>query len=180
MSAAAFVHLRVHTEFSLTDGVVRVEPPKRKGGGTGATLTSRAAELKLPALAITDRDNLFAMVKFYKAAEKEGIKPIVGADLTLAPLAKNDAPERITLLVQDEQGYRNLTRLISLAYTDGQAKGFAQVAREWLREYSAGLIALTGRDGAVCRAAATDHVDTALAALGELQDMFPRRLYLEI
>ena len=80
---SAFVHLRVHTEFSLTDGVVRVEPPKRKGGGVGGTLTSRAAELGYPAVAITDRNNLFAMVKFYKAAENAGIKPVVGVDLWL-------------------------------------------------------------------------------------------------
>ncbi|MGH8444061.1 MAG: DNA polymerase III subunit alpha, partial [Solimonas sp.] len=175
-----FVHLRVHTEFSLTDSVVRVEPPKRKGGGVGATLTSKAAELKLPALAITDQNNLFAMVKFYKASEGVGIKPIVGCDIWLEPRVAGDSPERLTLFVQDDGGYRNLAKLLSTAYTDGQARGQPLVAREWLREWGHGLIAMTGRDGAVFRAALADNVPTALEALAELRACFPQRLYLEI
>ena len=139
--AMSFVHLRLHTEFSLTDGIVRVEPPRRKGGGTGATLTVRAAELGLPAVAITDRNNLFAMVKFYKAAEGAGIKPVVGADIWLEERAKGDGPERLTLLVQNDLGYRNLTRIISLSYTDGQGKGTPLVRREWHTAYNEGLIA---------------------------------------
>jgi DNA polymerase-3 subunit alpha len=175
-----FVHLRLHTEYSLTDGVVRLEPPKRKGGGAGATLTSRAAELGFGALAVTDLNNLFAMVKFYKAAEESGIKPVVGADVMLEERAAGEPPERLTLLVQDSLGYANLTRLISRSYTEGQARGAPLVRREWLAESNAGLIALTGRDGNVFRAAANDHVDAALAALGELRSVFGDRLYLEV
>jgi len=178
--SASFVHLRLHTEFSLTDGVVRVEPPKRKGGGVGATLTSRAAELKFPAVAITDINNLFAMVKFYKSAEGAGVKPIVGADIRLEERAAGEAPERLTLLVQNDLGYRNLTKLISLAYTEGQARGQPLIKREWLAPHGDGLIALTGRDGGVFRAAASDQVEPALAALNELRALFPQRLYLEI
>ena len=178
--SAAFVHLRLHTEFSLTDGVVRVEPPKRKGGGVGATLTSRAAELGMPAVAITDQNNLFAMVKFYKAAEAAGIKPVIGADVWLAPRASGDAPERLTLLVQNETGYRNLARLISAAYTEGQGTGQPLVARESLRDGNDGLIALSGRDGAIFRAAASDNVAAACEALAELRALFAQRLYLEI
>ena len=177
---AGFVHLRLHTEFSLTDGIVRVEPPKRKGGGVGATLTSRAAELKFPAAAVTDLNNLFAMVKFYKSAEAAGIKPIVGADVRLEERAPGESPERLTLLVQNDPGYRNLTKLISLSYTEGQARGQPLVKREWLAEYGHGLIALTGRDGGVFRAAASDQVEPALAALAELRQVFDGRLYLEI
>ncbi|TXH04133.1 MAG: DNA polymerase III subunit alpha [Nevskiaceae bacterium] len=176
----SFVHLRLHTEFSLIDGLVRVEPPKRKGGGSGATLSARASELKLPAVAITDRNNLFAMVKFYKSAEGAGIKPIVGADVWLEERAKGDGPERLTLLVQNEAGYRNLTRLISLGYTDGQAKGTPLIRRDWLRDNAEGLIALSGRDGAICRALLADHVPPALAAAEELRASFGDRLYLEI
>jgi DNA polymerase III subunit alpha len=176
----SFVHLRVHTEFSLTDSVVRVEPPKRKGGGVGATLTSRAAELGFPALAITDRNNLFAMVKFYKAAEGAGIKPIVGADLWLEERVPQEGPERLTLLVQDDSGYRNLSKLISLAYTQGQERGQPLIRWDWIESRAQGLIALTGRDGSVFRAALSDQVEPALAQLDALRAIFGTRLYLEV
>lgn len=175
-----FVHLRVHTEYSLTDGIVRVEPPKRKGGGVGATLTSRAAELGFPAVAITDRSNLFAMVKFYKAAESVGIKPIIGADLWLEERMPQEPPERLTLLVQNDEGYRNLARLISLGYTDGQIRGQPLIRWDWLAAHAGGLIALSGRDGAIFRAAQVDQVGPALDALQRLSALFPDRLYLEI
>ncbi|WP_028079384.1 DNA polymerase III subunit alpha [Solimonas soli] len=178
--APAFVHLRLHTEFSLTDSVVRVEPPKRKGGGVGATLVSKAAELGFPAIAISDRSNTFAMVKFYKSAEGAGIKPIIGCDLWLEPRTTGDGPERLTLLVQNEGGYRNIAKLLSLAYTEGQKSGEPLIARAWLREHGDGLIALSGRDGAIFRAAASDNVAAAREALGELRALFPQRLYLEI
>ncbi|MGH8114976.1 MAG: DNA polymerase III subunit alpha, partial [Rhodanobacteraceae bacterium] len=85
-----------------------------------------------------------------------------------------------TLLVQNETGYRNLTRLISLSYTDGQAQGSPLIQREWLKEANEGLIALTGRDGAIFRALLADHAEPALAALAELRECFPDRLYLEV
>lgn len=173
-----FVHLRLHTEFSLTDGLIRVEPPKRKGV-EGATLASQVAKLRMPAVALTDRMNVFAMVKFYKSSEAAGVKPIVGCDLWLAETQKGEAPERLTVLVQNEQGYRNLTRLISRGYTEGQAKGVPLIDRAWLRD-SAGLLALTGRDGGVFRAAAQRNVAGALDALQELKALFPDRLYLEV
>ncbi|SEP76644.1 DNA polymerase-3 subunit alpha [Solimonas aquatica] len=175
-----FVHLRLHTEYSLIDGVVRVEPPKRKGGGVGSTLTSRAAELGFGAVAVTDLGNLYAMVKFYKAAEGAGVKPIVGADVRLEPRVTGESPERLTLLVQNETGYRNLARLISRCYTEGQTRGEPLLARDWLAEASEGLIALTGRDGAVFRAALAEQVPAALEALQDLRTMFAGRLYLEI
>ena len=109
-----FVHLRLHTEYSISDGLIRVQPRK---GVNGETLTSQAEKLNMPAIALTDRMNLFAMVKFYKAAESAGIKPIVGCDLWLSEAEKGMAPERLTLLVMNDQGYRNLTRLISQSYT---------------------------------------------------------------
>ncbi len=175
-----FAHLRVHSEFSLTDSVVRLEPPKRKGGGAGGTLTSRASELGVPAVALTDRSNLFAMVKFYKAAEGAGIKPIIGVDLWVEPHQPQDPPERLTLLVQNDAGYRNLAKLLSLAYTEGQGRGQPLARWEWLAEYGAHLIAMTGRDGGVCNAAQADQVDQTLEALARLQAIFPDRLYLEI
>jgi DNA polymerase III subunit alpha len=174
-----FVHLRLHTEFSLTDGLIRVEPPKRKGV-EGATLAGHVATLGMPAVALTDRMNVFAMVKFYKSCESAGVKPVVGCDVWLAERDKGEAPERLTLLVQNQTGYRNLTRLVSRAYTDGQSKGTPLVERQWLREAAEGLIALSGRDGAAFRAAAQQNVEGALAAVQELAAIFPRRLYLEV
>ncbi|MCC2657839.1 MAG: polymerase subunit alpha [Panacagrimonas sp.] len=174
-----FVHLRLHTEFSLTDGLIRVEPPKRKGV-EGATLASQVARLGMPAVGLTDRMNVFAMVKFYKSCEGAGIKPIVGCDLWLAEAQKGESPERLTLLVQNQTGYRNLTRLISRGYTDGQAKGTPLIEREWLREAADGLIALSGRDGSAYRAAIQHNAKAALAAVDELSTLFPNRLYLEV
>ncbi|MGB0954476.1 MAG: DNA polymerase III subunit alpha [Panacagrimonas sp.] len=176
---AMFVHLRLHTEFSITDGLVRVDPPKRKGV-QAATLTSQLAELGMGAAAITDRMNLYATVKFYKAAEAAGIKPIVGCDLWVSPSAGEQSAERLTLLTQNETGYRNLSKLISLAHTDGQTKGSPQLARQWLREHNAGLIAMSGRDGAAFVHARNQNGAGALASLRELARIFPDRLYLEV
>ncbi len=172
-----FVHLRLHTEYSITDGLVRVQPRK---GVKGETLTSQTSKLGMPAVALTDRMNLFAMVKFYKAAESAGIKPIVGCDLWLGESEKGQAPERLTLLVMNDLGYRNLTRLISRSYTEGQASGVALIDRAWLAGASDGLIALTGRDGNAFRAAEQLKPEQAVAALEGLRKLFPDRLYLEV
>ena len=182
MSNAGFVHLRVHTEYSLVDSIIRVEPPKRKGrtGGNSQTLTERAKQMKLPALAITDAGNLFAMVKFYKQAEESGIKPIVGADVMVEERAAGESIERLTLLVQSQLGYKNLTQLISKSYTEGQSRGRPLVKRAWLDEFNGGLIALSGKDGEVGRALLGRRADHATAALKGWRKIFGDRFYLEI
>src|SRR3546814_16172294 len=83
----------------------------------------------MPAVAITDQNNLFAMVKFYKSAESAGIKPIIGVDVWLAPRLSGEPPERLTLLVQNDGGYRNLAKLLSAAYTEGQGTGRSEARR---------------------------------------------------
>jgi DNA polymerase-3 subunit alpha len=177
----SFVHLHLHTEFSLVDSLIRVEPPSRKSAGANVqSLTARAAELKLPALAITDQDNLFAMVKFYKFAESAGIKPIIGADVWLQERVEGENPERVTLLVQDQTGYRNLTRLISRAYNEGQGRGRPLLQREWLQQASAGLIALSGRHGGFGMALLGGKLERAREAAAWWQAHFPDRCYLEI
>jgi DNA polymerase III subunit alpha len=180
--ATGFVHLRVHTEYSLVDSIVRVEPPKRKGrvGGNSRTLTEQASELGLPALAVTDLGNLFAMVKFYKAAEEAGIKPIIGADVWIEERSSGEAPERLTLLVQNQTGYHNLTQLISRSYTQGQSRGRPLVKRAWLDELGGGLIALSGRDGEVGRALLGNRKDQAIAVANEWRTRFGDRFYLEV
>jgi DNA polymerase-3 subunit alpha len=176
-----FVHLHLHTEFSLVDSLIRVEPPARKSVGANAqSLTARAAALGLPALAITDQDNLFAMVKFYKFAEACGIKPLIGADISLQERAEGEGAERVTLLVQNQTGYRNLTRLISRAYNEGQGRGRPQLNRDWLTDASAGLIALSGRHGGIGMALLGGKLERADAAAAWWQTHFPDRCYLEI
>ncbi len=99
---AGFVHLDVHTEYSLVDSVVRVKP-----------LVARVVEAGMPAVAMTDQSNLFALVRFYQAAMAAGIKPIAGVDLWVRNPEDESQPDRLILLVKDTQGYRNLTRLVS-------------------------------------------------------------------
>jgi DNA polymerase-3 subunit alpha len=175
----SFVHLHVHTEFSLVDGLIRVEPPARKSlGANTQTLTSRAAALNLPAVAITDQDNLFGMVKFYKYAEGAGVKPIVGADVLVE--GSGETPERATLLVQNDFGYRNLTRLLSQASLEGQARGRPQLKRNWLATAADGLIVLSGRHGELGSALLAGQIERAHAAAAWWQAVFPDRFYLEI
>jgi DNA polymerase III subunit alpha len=101
---AQFVHLRLHTEFSLVDSIVRV--PELLAATVGAGM---------PAVAVTDQSNLFAMVKFYREALSQGVKPIIGVDLLVAESAERRGSSRVTLLCQTQEGYRNVTRLITRA-----------------------------------------------------------------
>ncbi|MEJ2528759.1 MAG: PHP domain-containing protein, partial [Gammaproteobacteria bacterium] len=128
-----FVHLRIHSEFSLVDGIVRIKP-----------LIKAVRAARMPAVAITDQSNLFAMVKFYRAAVAGGVKPIIGADCWLRNEQDVNQPNRILLLVQTVEGYQNLTRLISRSYQEGQHLGRPMLEREWLNGNCAGLIALSG------------------------------------
>jgi DNA polymerase-3 subunit alpha len=137
------VHLHLHSEFSIVDGTVRI-----------AQLMERCAQLGMPAVALTDQGNLFALIKFYKQAIKAGIKPIIGVELQVNDPDDNDRPYGLVLLCQDREGYRNLSRLVTRSYTEGQYRGVARVHREWITaESAAGLICLSGaRTGDVSRA----------------------------
>jgi DNA polymerase-3 subunit alpha len=189
----AFVHLRLHTEYSLVDGTIRLERPEpiqnddkqRHKEERFKTLAERAAELGLPAVAVTDLNNLYGMVKFYKSAEAAGVKPIIGAELILeerpsTELRTGEGAEHVTLLVQDERGYRNLVKLVSLGYTQGQQSGSPRVKQEWLAGATDGLIALCGPRSGIGRQLLAMRFDGAQAQLAEWQALFPNRLYLEI
>lgn len=128
-----FVHLRVHSEYSLIDGLVRLKP-----------LVAAVAEKGMPAVAVTDHCNLFGLVKFYRAAIAQGVQPIIGADLLVRDARADGSVARITLLAQNDPGYRNLTRLISRAWQEGQEKGIPRIDAEWLDSAAEGLIALSG------------------------------------
>ena len=172
MSDPQFVHLRVHTEFSLVDGLVRVKE-----------LIGAAKEQQMPAVGMTDQVNFFGLVKFFKAATGAGIKPICGADLWVENSTNpTDEPHRLTLLVRNAQGYLNLMELISQAYAEGQntIPDMALVKPEWVAAKAAGLIALSGaKKGEVGRAILAEN-DQAGAILEHWMAVFPDSFYLEV
>src|SRR5690606_22593499 len=170
MSAANFVHLKLHTEFSLTDSVVRVKP-----------LVKRLAELKMPACAVTDQTNFFGLIKFYKACQGAGVKPIAGSDFLIANKDPEGKPGAITLLAMNDKGYKNIIELISRGWRQGQHLDVAYVQREWISEYSEGVIALSGGkfgDIGLSLVAGRDH--QALALLKGWMSDFPDRFYIEL
>ncbi|CAM0558079.1 DNA polymerase III subunit alpha [Vreelandella titanicae] len=165
-----FVHLRLHSEYSLVDGLVKLK-----------SLVSTTAERAMPALALTDETNLFGLVKFYKAAQGAGLKPIIGSDLWLHNPHDESHPYRLTLLAMNDVGYRNLTELISKGWTHGQRQGRAILDKQWVLEQSEGLIALSGaREGEIGRHLLSDHEQDARVLLEEWQAAFPERFYLEL
>ncbi|MDT8449486.1 MAG: DNA polymerase III subunit alpha [Wenzhouxiangellaceae bacterium] len=164
-----FVHLRVHSQYSLEDGLA-----------SPAALVARARELGMPAIAITDWHNLFGLVKFIKAAQAAGIKPLVGADLRVAASGGDAEFSTATLLVRDRTGYLNLCRLISKSFLEGRVHGQPRVRPEWLDEAAPGLVALLDWNSDVGQALANGHFEEARRRLGGWLEMFPGRLYLEL
>ena len=129
-----FVHLRVHTEYSLVDSVVRVDG-----------LVDSVAEQRMPACAITDQGNVSALVKYYKPALERGVKPIIGADVWLADSREDREPSRVTLLCQNVRGFKRLSSLLTRSAVDGLAAGKHVLLREWLEPAALeGLIGLSG------------------------------------
>ena len=180
---AQFVHLRVHTEYSLVDGIVRIESEKKDDGAlVREGLVDAVARLGMPAVAVTDHANLFALVKFYKNAQSKGVKPLVGVDLLVRDEAERADPSRLVLLCQNERGYLNLTRLVTRGYLEGQGRHGPTLARSWLdRETTSGLVALSGaREGDVGRALLAGHEADAQRALDAWLDLFGDRYYLEL
>ncbi len=165
-----FVHLRLHTEYSIADGLVRIKP-----------LMARVAELAMPAVAITDVCNFYALIKAHKAAIATGVQPIIGADLRVV---EDDAPDRpypLCLLAMNTTGYRNLIQLISRAYTEGQQLGVPRVRKAWLQECREGLIALScGAAGDVGQALLAERVELAEQRARFWMDTFPLGFYLEL
>jgi DNA polymerase III subunit alpha len=173
-----FVHLHIHTEYSLVDSVVRITSE-----GEGAPgLMDAVAAAGMPAVALTDQSNLFAMVKFYRAAQSSGVKPIVGVDLRVREHGERAEPSTLVLLCQNAVGYLNLTRLVSRSYLEGQHKGVATVDRSWLSAQElTGLIALSGaREGDVGRALLNGKDAEARSALQYWLSLFGDRYYLEL
>jgi len=170
MTAPAFVHLRLHSEFSIVDGTVRIDD----------AIAAALADA-MPALAITDLANAFGLVKFYKAARRAGIKPIFGCDVWLTHDAERDQPYRALLLAQSRDGYLRLAEWLTRAYRTNQYRGRVEFRREWLREGTAGIIALSGaRDGDAGKALLQGNAAGAAKVAREWAQLFPDRYYLEV
>ena len=165
-----FVHLRLHTEFSLVDGLVRIKP-----------LIKALTATNMPAIAVTEQSNLCSLIKFYKAAQGAGIKPICGADIWLAGEAGSQNLSRITLLAMNAKGYRHLSELISRGWTEGQHNDLVVITRDWIKESAEGLIALSGaREGDIGQALLAGDTEAASALLADWLTVFGDRFYLEV
>jgi len=129
----SFVHLHVHSEYSLEDGLIRIND-----------LANKIAEDEMPAAALTEQGNLFSALKFYRAAHKAGVKPIIGVELRTNENDNYKESSKLVLLCQNYQGYKNLNSLITRSYQEGQYQGVAFVQKAWMKDYTEGLIALSG------------------------------------
>jgi DNA polymerase-3 subunit alpha len=165
----AFVHLRIHTEFSLVDGIVRIKP-----------LVKKLTEYNMPAAAITEQSNLFSLVKFYKAAQGAGVKSIVGADVWLFNPEEPATPYRLTLLARSKQGYVTLTELISQGYQHGQHQGVPMLQKDWIQQNHTGLIALSGAmEGDIAQALLAENLEHAKRCAEYWRDLLPNCFYID-
>ena len=168
--AAQFVHLHLHSDYSLIDGLIRIKP-----------LVSAIAEAGMPAVALTDQHNFFAAVKFYSAAISAGIKPILGADLRLRDEADTKGNSRFVVLCQNMIGYHNLCRLLSRAYIEGQHLGVPMLDFSWLEGQTEGLICIaSSREGLLSKTLLNEQKDEVNSIVNQWASLFPDRLYLEL
>nr|WP_315479411.1 DNA polymerase III subunit alpha [uncultured Rhodoferax sp.] len=166
-----FVHLRLHTEFSVVDSTNRIDE-----------VVKAAAKDGQPAMAITDLNNLFGAIKFYREGRGKGVKPLIGAELIIEGLGTDPtAVSRVIVLVQNKQGYLNISELIARAFTQNVVKNQAVVKMAWLKELHEGLICLAGAQaGPVGQALVQGDTDRAYEAAMQLAGVFPHRFYLEV
>ncbi|WP_031433273.1 DNA polymerase III subunit alpha [Methylomarinum vadi] len=166
----SFIHLRIHSEFSLVDGIVRIKP-----------LVQKLADFAMPAAALTEHSNLFSLVKFYRATQGQGIKGIVGADINIYNPEEPATPYRMTLLARNGRGYVVLTELISRAYQEGQHLGIPMVRKEWIEQNHDGLIALSGAlEGDIGQALLMENRELAEQLAAYWSGLFPDCFYLEL
>lgn len=168
--SSPFIHLRVHSDYSMMDGLNKVKP-----------ILSKVAELEMPAVAITDQMNMCGLVKFYSEAHSRGIKPIIGTDFWVTNGVFGDEPFRLTLLAMNNEGYKNITVLISKAYLRGHLSHRAVIDQEWLAEHSEGIIVLSGGlHGDVGVGLTKNNIKLLDSSLQFYKTHFPDRYYLEL
>ncbi|HSQ03607.1 MAG TPA: DNA polymerase III subunit alpha, partial [Burkholderiales bacterium] len=167
----AYIHLRLHSEYSVVDGIVRLEEA-----------VAAAAADRMPALALTDLANVFGMVKFYREARAQGIKPIIGCDVWLTNESDRDKPYRLLLLCQNHAGYLRLCDLLTRAYRSNRYRGRAEISKAWFEETGTdGLIALSSaHHGDVGQALLADNTALAGRLAAYWQKHFPARYYIEV
>ena len=177
MSRDSFVHLHLHTEYSLLDGSIRMKE-----------LMKKTAEFKMPAVAITDHGNLFGAIEFYQEAQRTGVKPIIGCETYVAPGSHKDRPGsrrdaayHFTLLAQNETGYRNLVKLITAAHLDG-FHYVPRIDKELLSTHAAGLIGLSGcLAGEINTAIRANNLEKAKQSAAEYRDILgPENFFVEM
>jgi DNA polymerase-3 subunit alpha len=171
MTSPRFIHLRLHSEYSVTDGIVRLSDAVKAAAADG-----------MPALAVTDLANLFGLVKFYSAARGKGLKPVAGADVWIAGADPADDARRLLLLVRNGDGYRQLCELLTRAYLAEGRRDRAEIRREWFAEIGCdGLIALSGAHlGDVGEALVNGNPAQAAARARAWEALFPGAFYLEV
>ncbi|CDT87241.1 DNA polymerase III subunit alpha [Vibrio coralliirubri] len=170
MSDPKFVHLRVHSDFSMVDGLSKVPP-----------LVKKVAEMGMPALALTDFTNLCGLVKFYGTAHGCGVKPIIGADFLMQSPEFGDELTKLTVIATNNKGYNNLTLLISKAYLRGHVQHQPVIDKEWLIENAEGLIILSGaKEGEIGKALLKGNRDLVASSVEFYKTYFADRFYLEL
>ncbi|RLQ15990.1 DNA polymerase III subunit alpha [Vibrio sp. SBT000027] len=170
MSDPKFVHLRVHSDFSMVDGLSKVPP-----------LVKKVAEMGMPALALTDFTNLCGLVKFYGTAHGCGVKPIIGADFLMQSPDFGDELTKLTVIAANNKGYNNLTLLISKAYLRGHVQHQPVIDKEWLIEHAEGLILLSGaKEGEIGKALLKGNRELVTSSVEFYKTHFADRFYLEL
>ncbi|EAS41959.1 DNA polymerase III subunit alpha [Photobacterium profundum] len=169
MADPRFIHLHTHSDFSMVDGLSKVSP-----------LVKKVAEIGMPAMALTDFTNLCGLVKFYFAAHGAGMKPIIGADFKVHSEELDNELADLTILAADNDGYQNLTMLISKAYLRGHVQHQPVIDKEWLAQYSKGLILLSGRCGDVGKALLKGNKSLVNRCVEFYQTHFEDSFYLEL
>ncbi len=170
MSDPKFIHLRIHSDYSMVDGLSKVP-----------AIVKQVAKYGMPAMALTDFTNLCGLVKFYNSAHGNGVKPIIGSDFTMQSEEFGDELTKLTVLATNNVGYKNLTLLISDAYQRGHVQHQPVIDKTWLAKYSEGLIVLSGgRVGEIGRALLKGNPDLASECVKFYQTYFPNRFYLEL
>lgn len=170
MNSHRFIHLHIHSEFSLRKGLAKI-----------SLLVNKAAKLNMPALGLTDSSNLFGLIKFYKLARQSGIKPILGTNIKISHpfLEKKTCP--LTVLALNNTGYQNILEIVSLSYQNGYNNEGPVIKREWLKQYSEGILLLSGGlTGDIGQGLIKNNYDIVYKCVDFYQKFFPNRFYLEL